>query len=167
MEPFQLNPQSPYRESNPDHLPGKQRCCPLHHTDKYRTEEYLSSDHPFCCPATGQSCNKSGNSRDRTCGLPVNGRTLCHLSYEPKAYVYQILVFFAKNDPATHIAVLQTVFSGSFAVRITLMTIPSEIEPAPLERLSGAPFYTAGLNLFTAGGPEDAGPPAIPYLVFF
>jgi len=47
------------------------------------------------------------------------------------------------------------------------MTIPSEIEPAPLERLSGAPFYTAGLNLFTAGGPEDAGPPAIPYLVFF
>ena len=24
-----------------------------------------------------------GNSRDRTCGLPVNGRTLCHLSYEP------------------------------------------------------------------------------------
>jgi hypothetical protein len=85
----------------------------------------------------------------------------------PKHMFIRYWSFFAKNDPATHIAVLQTVFSGSFAVRITLMTIPSEIEPAPLERLSGAPFYTAGLYLFTAGGPADAGPPAIPYLVFF
>ena len=26
VEPFQLNPQSPYRESNPDHLLGRQMC---------------------------------------------------------------------------------------------------------------------------------------------
>ena len=30
---------------------------------------------------------KSGNSRDRTCGLLVNGRTLCQLSYTPKVEV--------------------------------------------------------------------------------
>ena len=34
VEPFQLNPQSPYRESNPDHLLGRQMCWPLHHTDR-------------------------------------------------------------------------------------------------------------------------------------
>ena len=33
----------------------------------------------------------SGNSRDRTCGLPVNGRTLCQLSYEP-------IYFFSGNS---------------------------------------------------------------------
>ena len=34
VKPFQRNPQSPYRELNPDHLFGRQRCCPLHHTDE-------------------------------------------------------------------------------------------------------------------------------------
>ena len=34
VKPFQRNPQSPYRELNPDHLFGRQMCCPLHHTDE-------------------------------------------------------------------------------------------------------------------------------------
>ena len=34
VKPFQRNPQSPYRGSNPDHLFGRQMCCPLHHTDE-------------------------------------------------------------------------------------------------------------------------------------
>ena len=34
--PFQLNPQSPYRGSNPDYLLGGQMCWPLHHTDFVR-----------------------------------------------------------------------------------------------------------------------------------
>ena len=34
FETFQRNPQSPYRELNPDHLFGRQMCCPLHHTDE-------------------------------------------------------------------------------------------------------------------------------------
>ena len=37
VEPFQLNPQSPYRESNPDRLHGKQTRLPLRYTDIHKS----------------------------------------------------------------------------------------------------------------------------------
>ena len=45
----------------------------------------------------------SGNSRDRTCGLPVNGRTLCQLSYEPIYFFCRALklpIWFSVSGPS-------------------------------------------------------------------